>query len=161
MISVRVEIVMEKIHGENRMSSSVLRYGELNNLSAIELAVRAAGLQLKTCVIRLQDGKEAYEEDSIYDELFPYLNVFPAFNKASNIEENIAGVRASVELGRQALACGKYDLVILDEVYAVLSAGLISAEDILDISNVAYCGKESLICMKSSAFMILQNALLK
>jgi len=114
-------------------------------VSTLELALRAAQSGLTTCVIQLHPGREPYGEIAVPDELFAKLNIFPALRYEKPGEEAAASTPDSLELARLALACGRYDLVILDEVQSALSAGGVREDDIRRLADPG--GKTRLIAV--------------
>jgi ATP:corrinoid adenosyltransferase len=110
--------------------------------STLELAVEAAGLELKTCVIQFQEGLEPYDDFYVDEKLLLYLNIFPAIKVRSIVaadreSRGFYAAKEALQLARLALACGKYDLVILDELSAALSAGVIGMEEIHALGKAA------------------------
>jgi len=114
-------------------------------VSTLELALRAARSGLTTCVIQLQPGREPYGEIAVPDELFAKLNVFPALRDDKPGKEAAASTTGSLELARLAMACGRYDLVILDEVQSALSAGGVREDEIRGLADTG--GKTRLIAV--------------
>lgn len=114
-------------------------------VSTMELALRAARSGLTTCVIQLQPGREPYGEITVPDELFAKLNIFPALCDEKPGEGTAASTPDSLELARLALACGRYDLVILDEVQGALSAGGVREDEIRGLADPG--GKTRLIAV--------------
>lgn len=117
------------------MSRRATKADGRNAASALELALRAARSGLTTCVIQLLPGREPYGELVVPGELLTKLNVFPAFHDDKTNGERAAGTANSLELARLALACGRYDLVILDEVPSALSAGDVSEDEIRGLAG--------------------------
>lgn len=103
-------------------------------LSALELALRAARSGLTTCLIQLQPGREPYGEPALTGELPGSLNLFPALGGETAGTRGGAGracqAAEGLELARLALACSRYDLVVLDEVAPALAAGYVTEDEI-------------------------------
>lgn len=102
--------------------------------STLDLALRAARSGLITCVIEMHPGEEPYGEFSVPDDLLARLIVFPVLRDNTGWDEGAGAVRG-LELARFAMACGRYDLVILDEVPKALSKWHVRMDEIQRLAD--------------------------
>jgi len=110
--------------------------GKGKTTAAFGLAMRAVGRGKKVLVIQFLKGRESGEVLASR-RLAPELEV-RRFGTGRFVdprnpgEENLAILRAGLEDAKRALASGKYDLVILDEINVAVHMGLIPEEEVLD-----------------------------
>jgi len=111
--------------------------GKGKTTAAFGLALRAIGRGLKVFVIQFLKGGFDFGELHVVDRL-PNLEV-RSFGRGRFItasgpsEEDIEEARKALELAREVVMSGEYDIVILDEVNVALHFGLIRLEDVLDL----------------------------
>lgn len=106
--------------------------------AALGLAFRAVGRGLKVVVIQFMKGGGPYGEHLAAARLAPDLCIIATgregwVNKDCPDREDIAQATRALDLSREKLVSGEYDLVILDEVNGAASYGLISVADILEL----------------------------
>jgi len=106
-------------------------------VGALELALRAARSGQATCLIQLLPGREPCGELAVPDELLTKLNIFPALRGEKSGVQGAASSADGLSLARLALVCGRYDLLILDEVPETISAGYVSEEEIRGLTGTA------------------------
>jgi cob(I)alamin adenosyltransferase len=106
--------------------------GKGKTTSALGLAFRALGSGLRVFMVQYIKGKWKTGEKKLADLLRSHqdhlgldLEICPMGDGftwiTQNREQDIATTRAIWEVSKQAIASGKYDLVILDEINVVLS----------------------------------------
>jgi len=123
--------------------------GKGKTTAALGTALRAVGHGLRVCVVQfLKKGWESGER-SAAKRLAPELEIraFGAAqwgdrSKASAgapwwelppSEEDRSQAREAMEFARSAVAGGKWDIVVVDEVFGALARGLISLDDVLGL----------------------------
>lgn len=114
--------------------------GKGKTTAALGTALRAVGHGLKVLIIQFIKGSWRYGELKSLKRLEPELELIRVGKGFVGIiddklprEEHVEAARKGLELAREKVVGGEYDLVILDELnYAVLG-GLISIEDVLDL----------------------------
>jgi len=111
--------------------------GKGKTTAAIGLAIRALGRGLKVFIIQFIKGGFDYGELHVLERL-PNVEV-RAFGRGRFItqdgptQEDLEEARKAMELAREVVRSGEYDLVILDEVNVALYFGLVELEDVLDL----------------------------
>lgn len=114
--------------------------GKGKTTAALGTALRAVGHGLKVLIIQFIKGSWRYGELKSLKRLEPELELIRVGKGFVGIiddklprEEHEKAARDGLELAREKVMSGEYDLVILDELnYAVLG-GLIPIEDVLDL----------------------------
>ncbi len=123
--------------------------GKGKTTAAVGLAVRAAGHGLRTCLIQfLKRGWESGERAALA-KLAPgvELHVFGAAEWGDPTQaapdtpwwalppsdEDRAQAREAFEFAQRTVASGEWDLVVLDEVFAAVRHGLVSAQDVVEL----------------------------
>ncbi len=110
--------------------------GRGKTTSALGLAVRASGRELKCYIIQFMKGFE-------YGELFT-LRKLPNVeikqfgrsefvSKEKPLQIDFEQARAGLEHARQIIQSNKYDLVILDEINVAISYELIPLEEVIEL----------------------------
>jgi cob(I)alamin adenosyltransferase len=121
--------------------------GKGKTTAALGLALRAAGHQLRTCVIQfMKRGWESGERTSVA-RLAPEVEIH-AFGserwgdsgtrpqgtpwwELPPSEEDRAQAQQALAFGRQTVTGGEWDIVVLDEVLGALRHGLLSLDQLL------------------------------
>jgi cob(I)alamin adenosyltransferase len=110
--------------------------GKGKTTAAIGLIVRAAGQGLRCLFIQFMKGKYPYGEVKVLRSIkgvtvkqYGTLK-FVSKGKARKVDRREA--RKALEHGRRAMASGRYDLVVLDEVLVAVFMDLIKAEDLIE-----------------------------
>ena len=110
--------------------------GKGKTTAALGLAFRAAGRDMKVCVIQFMKGGGPYGEHFAAEKLAPYITIIPTgrsgwVNRDNPDPEDIRLAEQALELSRKALTGGEYDLVILDEINGAVSFGLVDVDEVL------------------------------
>jgi cob(I)alamin adenosyltransferase len=110
--------------------------GKGKTTAALGLGLRAVGRGLKVCMVQFMKGGGAYGEHLAVEKLFPEFTIHQTGRDGwifrDNLDpEDIRIAAGALDLGRLALRCGQYDMVILDEINGAAWFGLISPDDIL------------------------------
>jgi cob(I)alamin adenosyltransferase len=116
--------------------------GKGKTTSALGLAWRALGNGLKVFMVQYIKGKWKTGEKKLADllrahadhlgldiEIRPMGDGFTWITQ--NRDQDIATTRQIWEVSREALASGKYDLVILDEINVVMSLGYLDPKEVV------------------------------
>ncbi len=110
--------------------------GKGKTTASLGLALRAVGRGMRVCMIQFIKGGGPYGEHMAAAKFSPLLTIHQTGRDTwlfrDNLDpEDVRIARESLDLGRQVLTGGAYDLVILDEINGAAWFGLISADDIL------------------------------
>jgi len=111
--------------------------GKGKTSAALGVALRAAGQGLRTHIIYFLKGDYPYGERKMF-ALLPNVT-FESFGHAGFIDPNEVKdeereqARQGLEAARRALASGKYDLVVLDEINIAVAWKLIDVEEVLKL----------------------------
>ncbi len=111
--------------------------GKGKTTAALGLALRAAGQGLRVCIVQFMKGWPDYGE---LRALAHQPNItLKQFGRVSFVDranpdpQDVALAQAGWQHGLDALRCGWYDVVILDEVNVALDYGLISLPQVLEL----------------------------
>jgi len=108
--------------------------GKGKTTAALGLALRAAGKGLNVFIAQFMKGQDYGELHSVKN--IPQITIHQ-FGKATFVhvdqatEEDVRMAQEGLEASRQALDSGKYDIVILDEIFMALYFQLITEKDLL------------------------------
>lgn len=111
--------------------------GKGKTTAAFGLALRAAGRGLKVYIIQFIKGGFDYGELYTVDKL-PNLTL-KAFGRGEFItakppdKEDVRLAEQALQLAKQTVKSGKYDVIILDEVNVALTLKLIDLEEVLKL----------------------------
>ena len=109
--------------------------GKGKTTAALGLALRAAGQDMKVCIIQFTKGWPHYGELTSIEKL-PNITLrrfgYPDFvNKDSPNPEDVEQAHQALDHARQTLTSGEYDVVILDEINVALDYNLIGLSKVL------------------------------
>lgn len=112
--------------------------GKGKTTAALGLALRAVGRGLKVCMVQFIKGGGEYGEHIAAERLAPLLTIYQTgrdcwIYKDRLDPQDVAIARGTLNLARETLTGGQYDLVILDEINGAAWFGLITVEDILSL----------------------------
>ena len=110
--------------------------GKGKTTAALGLALRAVGRGLRVCVVQFIKGGSPYGEHLAAERLAPLLTIHQTGRdcwifKDKLDPEDISIAGRTLQLARQVLTGGDYDLVILDEINGAAWFGLIGVDDVL------------------------------
>jgi cob(I)alamin adenosyltransferase len=114
--------------------------GKGKTTAALGMVLRAVGHGYKVGMIQFIKGEWYYGELTSSKRLEPEFEMIAAgkgfvgiIDDDHPIEEHQKAAREAVELVREKLASGQYDVMILDEINYAVNLNLISVDDVLDI----------------------------
>jgi cob(I)alamin adenosyltransferase len=112
--------------------------GKGKTTAALGLALRAAGRKMMVCMIQFMKGGGPYGEHLAAPMLAPYLTVIRTgregrVNRESPAPEDLRAAGEGIAHARQALADGKYGVVILDEINGAIACGLVPVEEVISL----------------------------
>lgn len=118
--------------------------GKGKSTAAFGLALRAAGNQMPVKVIQFIKGAWKTGEREAIKRGLPEIDV-EVGGKGFTIErlrdpkipmaEHHLTARAAFQMAREALAAGRYRMVVLDEILGSIKAGLVSEEEVLELAR--------------------------
>ena len=123
--------------------------GKGKTTAALGLALRAAGHGLRVGVIQFMKGQLESGERKAAERLAPELEIHtfgsarwgdpskappgtPWWKLPPSAEDRDKAQEA-LSFAREAMASGRYDIIILDEVFGAIGLGLVSLEQALDL----------------------------
>ncbi|HJV64914.1 MAG TPA: cob(I)yrinic acid a,c-diamide adenosyltransferase [Geomonas sp.] len=112
--------------------------GKGKTTASLGLALRAVGRELKVCMIQFMKGGGPYGEQMAAERLAPLLTIVQTgrrgwVNKDNPHQDDKKLAAEALELARQAVTGGLYDLVIMDEINGAVSMGLVPVEGVLEL----------------------------
>jgi cob(I)alamin adenosyltransferase len=118
--------------------------GKGKSTAAFGLAVRAAGNRMPVKVVQFIKGAWKTGEREAIRRGLPEIEV-EVGGRGFTIErlrdprvpmpEHHLAARAAFELAREAVAAGRYRMVVLDEILGSIAAGLVSEEEVLQLAR--------------------------
>lgn len=117
--------------------------GKGKTTAALGMALRATGYSHKTCMIQFIKGSWHYGEMTSSKRLEPEFEL-TAIGKGfvgilddktpREIHQKIAD--EAVEISKEKILSGKYDIIILDEINYAVNLGLVSMEKVLELIKI-------------------------
>ncbi len=109
--------------------------GKGKTTAALGLALRALGSGFKVFMVQFIKGKWKTGEKKMADRLAPNLEILPLGDgftwDTKNPAQDIATTLKIWEVGKEAIASGRYDIVILDEINVVMKLGYLDPEPVV------------------------------
>ncbi len=114
--------------------------GKGKTTAALGMALRAVGHKQKICFIQFIKGSWHYGELDSLQRLTPELELVVSgkgfvgiIDDTSPKEEHKKVANEAIQLSKERIQSGKYDLVILDEVNYAVNLGLIDIKQVIDL----------------------------
>ena len=114
--------------------------GKGKTTAALGMALRAVGHKQKICFIQFIKGSWHYGELDSLQRLAPELELVVLgkgfvgiIDDTSPKEEHKKVANEAIQLSKEKIQSGKYDLVILDEVNYAVNLGLIDIKQVIDL----------------------------
>lgn len=133
--------------------------GKGKTTAALGLALRATGQGMRVLFIQFVKGRLSGEHRFV-NQYHPFelvkLNQGDSFSQPRELLET--SVRESILRAEGALLSGKYDLIILDEIFVAFNLGLVNLEAILGLINKKAEATELVLTGRSAPQEIIQRA---
>ena len=111
--------------------------GKGKTTAAIGLAVRAAGAGLKVLILQFIKGVRRSGELNSLDALgIEVRQLGLGFITQENFAEQKKSARAALDIARQEISSGAWNLVVLDEINYAVKFGLLDAQEILELLKI-------------------------
>src|SRR3954468_8013040 len=110
--------------------------GKGKTTAALGLAFRALGSGFTVFMVQFIKGKWKTGEKKMADRLAPEMTILPmgaGFTwDTKNPAQDIATTLKIWDVGKEAIASGRYDIVILDEINVVMKLGYLDPQLVVD-----------------------------
>ncbi len=111
--------------------------GKGKTTAAFGLALRAAGAGFKVYIGQFMKGKKPYSEHQVLAKLSDAITV-EQYGRGCLIRgtpepKDVQAAQKGLQVAREVMLSGKYQVIILDEANVAVHLNLISAEDLLDL----------------------------
>lgn len=114
--------------------------GKGKTTAALGMVLRAVGHGLKVAMIQFIKGSWYYGELAGSSRLKPDFELIAAgkgfvgiIDDNKPIEDHINAARGALQISKEKITSGKYDIVILDEINYAVKLKLISVDDVLEL----------------------------
>jgi cob(I)alamin adenosyltransferase len=133
--------------------------GKGKTTAALGLAMRAVGQGMKVAFIQFVKGLPCGEH-FFAQQYKPFeivqISVGDSFKKSK--EQLSPEAQQTLAYAEHEIASGKYDLVILDEIFVAISQGLISVKQVLDLLDAKPVSVELVLTGRKAPPEIVQRA---
>jgi len=136
--------------------------GKGKTTAAIGLAVRALGSGMRTSIIQFIKEWETGEHRALPQLSEGRIEVLRmgsgfVFSRPAPAEA-VEAARKAVETARERLTGGNYDIVVVDEIFAAVEAGLISEKEVLGLAEVRPAGVHLVMTGRGAPQSIVERA---
>ena len=114
--------------------------GKGKTTAALGMALRAVGYNHKICLIQFIKGSWPYGEMESAKRLEPELELIITgkgfvgiIDDKSPREEHVKIAKEAIQISKEKIQSGNYNIVILDEVNYAINLGLIELNDVLEL----------------------------
>jgi cob(I)alamin adenosyltransferase len=133
--------------------------GKGKTTAALGLAMRAVGQGMKVAFIQFVKGLPCGEH-SFVQQYKPFeivqISIGDSFKKSK--EQLSPEAQQTLAYAEQEIASGKYDLVILDEIFVAINQGLINVKQVLDLLDAKPASVELVLTGRKAPPEIVQRA---
>jgi cob(I)alamin adenosyltransferase len=135
--------------------------GKGKTTAALGLALRAAGHDMRICVIMFLKGRSKYGEKNIASQM-NNIEIY-AYGEDDLIignptSKDFEEAEEAFNHARRAITSKKYDIVILDELTHAINLGLIQLKDVMELINEKPIELELVITGRNSPLELLSVA---
>ena len=114
--------------------------GKGKTTASLGIALRAAGYDMKVCMIQFVKGSQVTGELRGSQLLAPSFRIIRGgkgfvrnVRDKKSLSQHLAAARKALRLSERIISSGAYDIVILDEINYAMSAKLIKVRPVLDL----------------------------
>ena len=114
--------------------------GKGKTSAALGLVLRAVGYNHKVCMIQFVKGSWHYGELASAKRLAPEFELITAgkgfvgiLDDKSPREDHVKAANDTLEISKEKVMSGKFDVVILDEINYALQLKLLNLDDVIDL----------------------------
>ncbi len=114
--------------------------GKGKTTAALGMALRAVGYNHKSCVIQMIKGSWPYGEMESAKRLEPELELIIAgkgfvgiIDDKSPREDHVKIAKEAIQISKEKIQSGNYNIVVLDEVNYAINLDLIDVNDVLEL----------------------------
>jgi len=114
--------------------------GKGKTTASLGIALRAAGYDMKVCMIQFVKGSWFYGELKSCKLLVPSFRIIPAgkgfvgiIDDKKPLSQHIAAAREALRTSKKIISSGLYDIVILDEINCAVNLKLIGVRPVLEL----------------------------
>jgi len=133
--------------------------GKGKTTAALGLAIRAVGQGMKVAFIQFVKGLPCGEH-FFAKQYNPFeiiqISIGESFKKSK--EQLSQEARQTLAYAEQEIASGKYDLVILDEIFVAITQGLITVKQVLDLLDAKPGSVELVLTGRKAPPEIIQRS---
>ena len=143
--------------------------GKGKTTAALGLAIRAFGAGLRVSILQFIKGQRRSGELAALDALkIDVRQLGLGFITAENFSAQQKSARAAIELARQEILSGAWDLIILDEINYAVKFGLLDAAELLELIKIrppqlhlVFTGRDALPELIDAADLVTEMKLIK
>ena len=139
--------------------------GKGKTTAALGTALRACGHGLKVLMIQFVKGPWKSGEQLMADKLAPNFQLiktgkgfFKIMGDRLPEEEHREAARQGLDLARERILSGAYDLVILDEINNAIADGLLAVEPLLEILDGKPFGTHVILTGRNAHPRVIEKA---
>lgn len=117
--------------------------GKGKTTSALGIALRASGYNLKICMIQFIKGEWDYGEIYSSNKLKPNFELIVTgkgfvgiIDDDHHINEHVQSSSTGLEIAKEKILSNDYDIVILDEINYAIKLNLINEDDVISLLKI-------------------------
>ena len=150
----------------NERNGLILVYtgdGKGKTTAALGLALRALGSGLRTSILQFMKTQETGEHRALAELAEGRIEILRlgtgfVLGDAPPPKAAVDAARHALSLARERLTGGRFDLVVLDEVFPAMAARLIAERDLLDLLDLRPSGVHLVLTGRGAPQSILDRA---
>jgi len=133
---------LQKFEPKNKVGLIVVLtgHGKGKTTSALGMALRAAGHDMKVCIIHFMKGDMYSGEIDGIKKLAPNIELYLTgkgfcgiYGNPFPYEEHRANAQVAIRLAEEKMHSGNYDILVLDEINNSLKLKLVDLQQVLDL----------------------------
>lgn len=136
--------------------------GKGKTTAALGLALRAWGAGLRVSVLQFVKQRETGEHRAVARIASADLEIErlgTGFTpKGPPSAEAVAAARWGLETAKERLTGGRFDMVILDEIFAALAAGLVTEAELVALADLRPAGVHLLLTGRGAPAALVERA---